>query len=184
MPPRSPWMKRRIFGFQRRVWWPKWTPASRSSRSSTWGMVLLPWVEWMGLRSHDSPSDPERTPGRAEADGRARFGDGRRDSTQVLRVASVRRGAGRPPLLSSGGPARRLPAASALAALGPPQRLAQVGRERRADVDGGAGHGVREGQPGGVQELAAQAQPPRGPVLRVAADGMADGLEVHADLVG
>ena len=31
MPPRSPKMKRRIFGFQRRVWWPKWTPASSSS---------------------------------------------------------------------------------------------------------------------------------------------------------
>src|SRR3954463_1028806 len=28
-------MKRRIFGFQRRVWWPKWTPASRSSRMLT-----------------------------------------------------------------------------------------------------------------------------------------------------
>src|SRR5829696_835622 len=24
-------MKRRILGFQRRVWWPKWTPASSSS---------------------------------------------------------------------------------------------------------------------------------------------------------
>src|ERR671914_2075161 len=31
VPPRSPWMKRRILGFQRRVWWPKWTPASSSS---------------------------------------------------------------------------------------------------------------------------------------------------------
>src|SRR5919198_6187295 len=28
-------MKRFIFGFQRRVWWPKWTPASRSSRMLT-----------------------------------------------------------------------------------------------------------------------------------------------------
>src|SRR3954466_3703932 len=28
-------MKRRIFGFQRRVWWPKWTPASSSSRMET-----------------------------------------------------------------------------------------------------------------------------------------------------
>ena len=28
-------MKRRILGFQRRVWWPKWTPASRSSRMLT-----------------------------------------------------------------------------------------------------------------------------------------------------
>ena len=35
MPPRSAKMKRRIFGFQRRVWWPKWTPASSSSRMET-----------------------------------------------------------------------------------------------------------------------------------------------------
>src|SRR3954467_9504456 len=35
MPSRSPKMKRRIFGFQRRVWWPKWTPASSSSRMPT-----------------------------------------------------------------------------------------------------------------------------------------------------
>src|SRR4051794_6088121 len=38
-------MKRRIFGFQRRVWWPKWTPASSSSRRSTWVSVAIeaPW---------------------------------------------------------------------------------------------------------------------------------------------
>src|ERR1035438_10806114 len=35
MPPRSPWMKRRIFGFQRRVWWPKWTPPASSSAMPT-----------------------------------------------------------------------------------------------------------------------------------------------------
>src|SRR5439155_9210109 len=35
MPPRSAKMKRRIFGFQRRVWWPKWTPASSRSRMET-----------------------------------------------------------------------------------------------------------------------------------------------------
>src|SRR5438128_1488726 len=35
MPPRSVKMKRRILGFQRRVWWPKWTPASSSSRMET-----------------------------------------------------------------------------------------------------------------------------------------------------
>src|SRR4051794_36787615 len=35
MPPRSVKRKRRILGFQRRVWWPKWTPASRSSRIET-----------------------------------------------------------------------------------------------------------------------------------------------------
>src|SRR2546426_12785221 len=51
MPPRSVKMKRRIFGFQRRVWWPKWTPASSSSRIETtdigirspfWLILLLP----------------------------------------------------------------------------------------------------------------------------------------------
>src|SRR5258707_310515 len=42
MPDRSVKMKRRIFGFQRRVWWPKWTPASSSSRMETTAMVLLP----------------------------------------------------------------------------------------------------------------------------------------------
>jgi hypothetical protein len=31
-------MKRRIFGFQRLVWWPKCTPASKSSRMLTTGM--------------------------------------------------------------------------------------------------------------------------------------------------
>src|SRR5260221_5493857 len=38
MPPRSVKMKRFIFGFQRRVWCPKWTPASRSSFMETTGM--------------------------------------------------------------------------------------------------------------------------------------------------
>ena len=32
MPLRSPKMKRFIFGFQRRVWCPKWTPASSICR--------------------------------------------------------------------------------------------------------------------------------------------------------
>ena len=35
IPLRSPKMNRRIFGFQRRVWWPKCTPASSSSLSET-----------------------------------------------------------------------------------------------------------------------------------------------------
>src|SRR5215212_611561 len=39
MPPRSVKMKRFIFGFQRRVWWPKWTPASKSSRMLTTGIA-------------------------------------------------------------------------------------------------------------------------------------------------
>ena len=40
MPPRSVKMKRRILGFQRRVWWPKWTPASSSSRIETTDTVM------------------------------------------------------------------------------------------------------------------------------------------------
>ena len=32
MPLRAPKMKLFIFGFQRLVWWPKWTPASIISR--------------------------------------------------------------------------------------------------------------------------------------------------------
>src|SRR6266571_4281157 len=38
MPERSAKMKRRIFGFHRRVWCPKWTPAS--SRSCNWGCAM------------------------------------------------------------------------------------------------------------------------------------------------
>src|SRR3954471_21040705 len=38
MPPRSVKMKRFIFGFQRRVWWPKWPPASSNSFMETTGM--------------------------------------------------------------------------------------------------------------------------------------------------
>ena len=38
----NPKMKRRILGFQRRVWWPKCTPASSSSLIPTSGMVATP----------------------------------------------------------------------------------------------------------------------------------------------
>ena len=38
IPLRSAKMNGRILGFQRRVWWPKWTPASRSARIETDGM--------------------------------------------------------------------------------------------------------------------------------------------------
>ena len=39
IPLRSAKMKGFIFGFQRRVWWPKWTPASSSWRMETDGTV-------------------------------------------------------------------------------------------------------------------------------------------------
>ncbi|MGO1774825.1 MAG: M23 family metallopeptidase [Agrococcus casei] len=41
MPERSVKMKRFIFGFQRRVWCPKWTPASSSWRVVTTAMMVL-----------------------------------------------------------------------------------------------------------------------------------------------
>src|SRR5881227_2070662 len=68
MPPRSVKMKRRILGFQRRVWWPKWTPASRSSRIETtdigisspfWLLSLLPTgLAGTGIRR--TPAPPPR----------------------------------------------------------------------------------------------------------------------------
>ena len=39
IPLRSAKMNGRILGFQRRVWWPKWTPASSSCRIETDGTV-------------------------------------------------------------------------------------------------------------------------------------------------
>ena len=46
MPLRSAKMKRRILGFHRRVWCPKWTPASRSCSRFGWCMScrMLRWV--------------------------------------------------------------------------------------------------------------------------------------------
>ena len=41
MPALSPWMKRFIFGFQRRVWWPNCTPASSSCFMVTTAMLVL-----------------------------------------------------------------------------------------------------------------------------------------------
>jgi hypothetical protein len=42
IPLRSAKMNRRILGFQRRVWCPKWTPAARSASSVGW--LVPPWV--------------------------------------------------------------------------------------------------------------------------------------------
>ena len=47
IPLRSAKMNGRILGFQRRVWWPKWTPASSSWRIETVGMgsdLLFGWT--------------------------------------------------------------------------------------------------------------------------------------------
>src|SRR3954453_7716931 len=62
MPLRSVKMKRFIFGFQRRVWCPKWTPLSSSWRIVTTAMVV-PFVfgcrERPGGRRPDSVDPPD-----------------------------------------------------------------------------------------------------------------------------
>src|SRR6476660_9853467 len=65
MPERSAKMKRRIFGFHRRVWWPKWTPAS--SQSCSWGCAMRVCVSYLssGLsvhRVHLRPRPPQGHP--------------------------------------------------------------------------------------------------------------------------
>src|SRR6267154_6815425 len=44
MQDRSAKMNRRILGYQRRVWWPKWTPASSKSSNVGCPMHSLSWV--------------------------------------------------------------------------------------------------------------------------------------------
>ena len=56
MPFRSAKMKRRIFGFQRRVWWPKWTPALRSS-SIVGSAMMIPCVWLVSSESVVAGSD-------------------------------------------------------------------------------------------------------------------------------
>src|SRR5919204_977484 len=68
MPPRSVKMKRRIFGFQRRVWWPKCTPASSRSRMETTAIGLPSSVGYVSY-SRRGPGAPA-----AEAGTRTRNG--------------------------------------------------------------------------------------------------------------
>src|SRR6266542_1403697 len=66
MPLRSPKMKRRIFGFQRRVWWPKWTPASSSCFMVTTATGLSLGYDFRPLR----PSSDGATLGCGRANSR------------------------------------------------------------------------------------------------------------------
>ena len=153
MPPRSPKMNRRIFGFQRRVWWPKWTPASSSSRMVT----------------ADTRNPPDR------------FGvNFRRRRSGVPRVAGHRR--------------RAVRAAGSREVENRPDDsgLELPGRPRAASRSGGSGAetsicspviGVGEGELGGVQELALEAELGAMAVHAVADDRMADRRHVDADLV-
>src|SRR2546423_4629477 len=95
MPPRSVKMKRRIFGFHRRVWWPKWTPASSSSPIETTDMMgcapfvvedLVPaglgWNRLQGRHRHPGVSAGSWT-------GAEHCTGARRSSTYAVSVAAV-----------------------------------------------------------------------------------------------
>src|SRR6266852_7451552 len=94
MPSRSPWMKRRILGFQRRVWWPKCTPASSSSLMPTEATVLLPCRLCAAAGREASRSRRRRwcaAPGRAASRARTGLCSGRRNSVRdFLRKFPVR----------------------------------------------------------------------------------------------
>src|SRR3954468_18293430 len=198
MPPRSPKMKRRILGFQRRVWCPKCTPDSSSSRMPTSAIESLPCgvvvaapggvAGWAGPGACAGQGRLPRAPGGSP-------GSKRYENARPVYASSVSplrfRGCGPAlPSPTSGGPVRAFrsrggqdgPPRSVLRR--PLQRPREVGGEWRADVDDPTRDGVREGQASGVQELALEAEHPRAAVLRVARDGVADRLEVRADLVG
>ena len=67
MPLRSPKMYFCIFGFQRLVWWPKWTPASSSSFMVMLAMGILPSVR-LARRTPAAPGS-DRTDLRGVRDG-------------------------------------------------------------------------------------------------------------------
>src|SRR5437016_9330597 len=129
MPPRSAKMKRRILGFQRRVWWPKWTPASSRSRIETAPAFVETAMEApsrlvlvvLSRRKSRRTSREER---------HARHG---------WAAGEWERDAGR-------------------LAAGSFERGGEVRRERRGDVDVGARNRVREGQPRSVEELPLEAE--------------------------
>src|SRR5918992_237075 len=153
MPPRSVKMKRFIFGSQRRVWWPKWTPASSSSRMLTTDMFPLRFRLQHGRRARVEPAfRRERHRHRHPS-----FPPGRVQERSIL--ASDRRSAP-----DSG------------------QMGLQFGRQWRLGLDPFLSERMREGQPRCVQELASE-RGLRAAVDSVADDGKVDRGQVDPDLV-
>src|SRR6266545_728954 len=96
MPPRSAKMNRFIFGFQRRVWWPKWTPASRSSRMETTAMGFLPVVDErcageLGRNRPERPAPPSLRIAGETGQKRGQFSRNARVSGRLLRVGARHR---------------------------------------------------------------------------------------------
>src|SRR5689334_14145404 len=138
MPDRSVKMKRRIFGFQRRVWWPKWTPASSRSRMVATAIGLL-FGLWSSCNRRASGGPAECRHRRLRRNRRV-GGTGRGKSSGETAAASGAR---------------------------PLERRDELGRERRGDVHLGARHGVDERKARRVQELPLEAELTRPSVERV-----------------
>src|SRR5579859_383448 len=202
MPSRSPKMKRRILGFQRRVWWPKCTPASSSSLTPISGTLLLPIWSWYGhppvgfadLRAEagrgpypagtgiDVPCSVEAAVEFAPAAQSAPIapwpgaGVSRRTLALKFEMPNLRaKERGRHPRAPT-----RLPESLATCPL---KRSTQVLRQRRAQIHRLARDRVGKGQPLGVEKLAGQSEAPGRAVQRVPRHRVADGRQVHADLV-
>src|SRR5690242_19955024 len=172
MPPRSAKMKRRILGFQRRVWWPKWTPASSSSRMET--APAAPPAARFSRRA--SVASPPTLPAPVETamgvllpirlSYRAGGSRGAPPATRGTRATAEPPGSGNRD-------AGRLAAARRF------QRCGEVRRERRRDVDRLARDRVLERESRRVEELPLEAQVAWDAVERIAGDGKIDCGEMH-----
>src|SRR3954451_8923654 len=169
MPPRSVKMKRRIFGFQRRVWWPKWTPASSSSRMPT--CVAM----WLLGRVGAVPACTARTRRHV---GRAGPAAASQAGSKVLGRASLEDMAGIHPLADRGfadvadrydrGRPDYPPAVVAALGLAPGARV--------LDLAAGTGKLTRVLRAAGLDVVAVEPQPAMRARLPGALDGTAENL--------
>src|SRR5712671_5743340 len=126
MPPRSAKMKRRIFGFQRRVWWPKWTPASSRSRMET-APVEAGSVETGPVETDMGKLLPDSFCRRAPAEVEAHLPRGEARAPRLGR-RGVGTGRGKVSWVES-------PLVRVAFSACPLQRCGELRRERRGDVD-------------------------------------------------
>src|SRR3989441_3700006 len=148
MPPRSVKMKRFIFGFQRRVWCPKWTPASRSSFMETTGMSAPFSVSTAYHRRRLGGDREHRRPPSTYPSAGSRFSGRLNGTAKALLVGAVLQMLLTPRCARG----RREPGAPGILSA----RLAEyvkvrleLARERRADLESLTAERVREREPGG-----------------------------------
>src|SRR5215510_4378595 len=131
MPPRSSKMKRFIFGFQRRVWWPKCTPASSSSFMETTATIVFLSV------ACDTPTCADGTRERQAPPSGGHAGSAGRVNRGIVAVAARR---GRRRL-----DGRRFPR--------PAERVDEVVGQRGLERDPLVGERVVEREPVRMEEL-------------------------------